>query len=122
VDRRTLALVVALVVCAWLVVVFGQALASSNALAARQVHEQAVNDDLRARVAAGRAEITYMQTDPFLAFTSRAFGFGVPNERPFALADGAPPPPSITPLGGGSEASPPPTTPLEDWLRLLLGR
>ena len=120
VDGRTAGLIVLLLVSIWLVAVFGRALAEANTLAERQAQEQQINDQLRARVNAGRAEISYIQTAPFLHFESRAYGMGGPGEHAFALATDAPPPPSLTPLGGDPTPSVP-STPLDDWIALLLG-
>jgi cell division protein FtsB len=119
-ERRTLGAIVGILVTIWLVAVFGSALADSNALNARQTREEATNAALRAQVAAGRAEIAYIQTDPFLQFEARSFGMGMPRERAFALEPGAPDPRPITPLGSSDEP-PIATTPLEDWLKLLFG-
>ncbi len=110
----------ALLVCAWLVVIFGRALAEANSLTARLAQEQKVNEQLQARVEAGREEIALVQTAGFLDFEARLFGMGRTGERPFALAPGAPSPPAITPLGEGSPA-PPASSPLDDWLTLLFG-
>jgi cell division protein FtsB len=109
-----------LLVCAWLVVIFGRALAEANTLTARLAQEQGVNEQLRARVEAGRREITLVQTAAFLDFEARIFGMGASGEKPFALEAGAPSPPAITPLGNESPA-PPTSTPLDDWLTLLFG-
>jgi cell division protein FtsB len=119
-DRRSLALLMALLVCVWLVVIFGRALAEANSLTARLADEQAVNDQLRARVEAGRREIVLVQTAAFTDFEARLFGWGKPGERAFALEPGAPSPPAITPLGNESP-TPPASRPLDDWLTLLFG-
>ena len=119
-ERRTLGGIVGILVSIWLVAVFGRALADSNALNARQAREEATNAALRSQVAAGRAEIAYIQTDAFLQFEARSFGMGLPRERAFALEPGAPDPRPITPLGSSDEPSSP-TTPLDDWLKLLFG-
>ncbi|MEA2621776.1 MAG: hypothetical protein QOH61_686 [Chloroflexota bacterium] len=119
-ERRTVAVILGLLVTVWLVAVFGRALADANALSVSQARETAVNEALRAQVAAGRSEIAFIQTDAFLKFESRAFGMGLPREHAFALAPGAPQPPKITPLGTQDEA-PPGTNPIDDWLKMLFG-
>lgn len=119
-ERRTLGIVVGIVVTVWLVAIFGRALADSNALDQRQAREEATNAALRAQVAAGRAEIAFIQTDTFLQFEARSYGMGLTRERAFALEPGAPDPRPITPLGSGDEPSSQ-RTPLDDWLRLLFG-
>ena len=104
----------------WLVVIFGRAVADSNALSQRQAQEAAINAQLRAQVDQGRAEIDFIKTDPFLQFEARAVGMGGSGERAFALEPNAPSPPPLTPLGSDR----PPTettTPIEDWLHLLFG-
>jgi cell division protein FtsB len=110
----------ALLVSVWLVVIFGRALAEANSLTARLAQEQSVNDELRARVEAGRREISLAQTAAVLDFEARLFGMGRPGEKPFALDPGAPPPPALARLGNESPP-PPPSAPLDDWLRLLVG-
>jgi cell division protein FtsB len=113
-------LLAALLVSAWLVVIFGRALAEANGLTARLAQEQSANEQLRARVEAGRREINLVQTAAFLDFEARIFGMGKSGERPFALEVGAPSPAPIAPLGEGSPP-PPESTPLDDWLNLLFG-
>jgi cell division protein FtsB len=110
----------AMLVCVWLVVIFGRALAEANSLTARLAIEQSVNEQLQARVDAGRREITLVQTSAFLDFEARLFGMGHAGEKPFALEPGAPSPAAITPLGNESPAAPV-STPLDDWLTLLFG-
>jgi cell division protein FtsB len=110
----------AVLVGAWLVVIFGRALADANAQTARLAQEQSVNVQLRARVEAGRREISLTQTAPFLDFEARLFGLGKASEKPFALAAGAPPPPPLRRLGSESPFPSNPS-PLDDWLRLLFG-
>lgn len=73
----------------------------SDALTARAALAQASaqNAALRQQVEAGRQEATFADTPSYLSFAARSFGYGRPRERPFAVAVGGPPPPSITPLG-----------------------
>ena len=104
----------------WLVVIFGRAIADSNALSQRQAQEAAINAQLRAQVEQGRAEIDFIKTEPFLQFEARAVGMGAAGERAFALEPNAPPPPPLTPLGSDHPQTDA-TTPLEDWLHLLFG-
>jgi hypothetical protein len=120
VERRAVAVAVGLIAAGWIVLSFGRALADANALSQRQASELAVNTALQARVDAGRREIAFIQTAAFLTFEARTYGMGMPRERAFALDAGAPSPDPIVPLG--AEITPaPPSTPLDDWLRLLLG-
>ncbi len=106
----------------WLVVIFGRAIADSNALSQRQVQESAINAQLRAEVDAGRSEIEFIKTEPFLEFQARAVGMGAAGDRAFALEPGAPSPRPLTPLGADHPQTDVTTTPLEDWLQLLFGK
>lgn len=64
-----------------------------------------LNADVRAQVEAGRREIDFAQDEAYLRFAARGLGYGQGREEPFALRDGAPPAPSITPLGAGQATS-----------------
>ncbi|MFN8623186.1 MAG: hypothetical protein U0869_20800 [Chloroflexota bacterium] len=121
IERRTALIAGGAVAGLWLLVVFAGALADASTQAARLKQEQAVNAGLRAQVDAGSAEIQQIQARGFQDFLARAYGMGEPAERPYALQAGAPPPPSMVPLGE-DPATTTTSTPLEDWLDLLLGR
>lgn len=112
---------VALLVGAWLVFVFGGALTELNEATERAAAVRAETAALQARLDAGRREAELAQTDGFLEMQARAYGMGLPGERPFALEPDAPPAPPVTPLGQ-EHAVAAPATPLESWLRLLFGR
>ncbi len=74
----------------------------SDAMASRAAALEAhgVNDQIAARVAAGRQEVEFAKTSAFLGFASRSFGYGQwTKERQFAMSPGAPRPSTITPLG-----------------------
>jgi hypothetical protein len=119
-ERRTIGLVLGVLVTIWLVAVFGRALAQANSLNERQAREEATNASLRAQVAAGRAEIAFIQTGPFLQFESRSYGMGGAREHAFALESGAPAPAALVPLGSTAEEVRG-STPADDWLELLFG-
>ncbi len=119
-DRRSLALVAAALVTAWLVLVFGRAISQSNAVDAAAATLRAQDAALAQQVADRQSELAVIQSPAFLALEARAYGYGKPQEQVFALQPGAPPPPSITPLGD-APSPPPPPSPLDAWLRLLLG-
>jgi cell division protein FtsB len=121
IERRSVVIVVAVGLVGWLLIVFAGALADAAAVRDEARRELAVNEDLRARVAAGEAEIALIGERAFLDHLARAFGMGEPGERAFSLAPGAPPPPSMRPLGPTSapgEAADGPTA----WIDALLGR
>ena len=73
----------------------------SSRRAIRSSSATALNATIRAQVDAGRAEIEFGQGEAYLRFAARSLGYGRGREEAFALREGAPPPPSITPLGVG---------------------
>lgn len=105
---------------AWLVLVFGRAISQSNAVGVEAATLRAQDAALAQQVADRESELAVIQSPAFLALEARAYGYGGPREQVFALQPGAPPPPSITPLGD-APSPPPPPSPLDAWLRLLLG-
>ncbi len=119
-ERRTVYAIIGVILATWLFVVFANALADASDANARLAVEQRVNASLSAQAAAGAVEIERIRDETFLEFLSRSYGMGEPVEHPFALAPGAPAPAAMTPLGGGDSDSPA-TTPLDDWLDLLIG-
>ena len=119
-ERRTIYLIVGTVLAIWLFIVFANALADVSTQTARLATEQQVNASLEARATAGAAEIEAIRSETFLEFLARSYGRGESTELPFALSPGAPPPPSMAPLGARDRETAA-TTPLEDWLELLVG-
>jgi hypothetical protein len=119
-ERRTFVGIGGIILTVWLVVIFGRAIADTNALSQRQAHEESVNAQLRAQVEQGRAEINFIKSDLFLQFQARAVGMGAVGENAFALAANAPSPAPLTPLGSDHPETET-TTPFEDWLHLLFG-
>jgi hypothetical protein len=119
-ERRSVLIAVGVVVGVWLILVFANALADASEQSARLAREQAVNDALQARVEAGAGEIATIQQRSFLDFLARGYSMGEREERTFALAAGAPPPPVMTPLGAGM-AEPPAASTGGGWLDLFLG-
>lgn len=120
-ERRAAGTLLVLIVAVLLIIVFAGALAEANELNARAAAARQQTLELKLQVEAGRREIVAIQTDAFLSLLARAFGMGDVVEHPFGLRPGAPPPRAIVPLG----TTPDPieaSTPLDDWLDLLLGR
>src|SRR3954453_16718699 len=62
-ERRTAVGVGGGIMTAWLGVIFGRAIADSNALAHRQAQEEAVNAQFCAQVEQGLNEITFIKSD-----------------------------------------------------------
>jgi hypothetical protein len=119
-TRQRLAILAGAVVVVWIVVVFARAVADRASTVARA---EAVGRDAAAavsRLVAERFELLLIQTPAYVRLQARAFGYGPPGERAFALEEGGPPPASITPLGA-DEAGSGPRSPLEAWLQLLFG-
>jgi hypothetical protein len=124
-QRRGLVALVVLLLGAWFAVVFAGAMARANDLAAEAARVDAETQVLRDQVAAGESEIARIQTEAFLGFRARAYGYGQVGsgdrrERTFALRPGAPKPAPITPLGGRDQPTAAPGV-IEDWLTLLFG-
>ena len=117
---RTMGLVASVIVGAWLLAVFGSALARSDAIEQEARVVRAENAALAERIAAGRREVDLIQTEGFLSIRARAYGMGAPGERPFGLSPDAPLRVEIVPLGEDPAAAVP-ATPLEEWLELLFG-
>ena len=101
VERRALVVLVALVAGVGGATAISRA--TSDVIETRAQVEQAtaLNATIRAQVDAGRREIEFGQSEAYLRFAARGLGYGRGREEAFALRDGAPPPPSITPLGAG---------------------
>jgi hypothetical protein len=119
-SRRRLAILVGAIVVFWIVVVFARAVADRASSVARA---EAVGRDAAAAVSqlvAERFELLLIQTPAYIRLEARAYGYGPPGERAFALEEGGPPPAAITPLGG-QPASSRTRSPLEAWLQLLFG-
>lgn len=119
-SRRSAAISGSIVAVAWLVLVFGSALADVNAAQSRAQQTRDDNAALQIRLDQGRAEIDLIQTDAFLRLQARAYGLGERGERAFALEAGTPLMEPIVPLGDALTPEPP-RSPLDEWLRLLFG-
>lgn len=118
--RGYVALALAVLVGAWLVMVFGRSLGELNEATARAAEVRAETVAIEARLEALRREAELAQTDEFMAMQARAFGMGRAGELAFALEPGAPSPPPVVPLGSESREAGA-ATPLDAWLELLLG-
>ena len=119
-DRRALLLLILVVAVAWLVFVFGRAVADSKAATERADRARAENAALERRLDSRQVELATVQSPAFVTLQARTFGIGSSREQVFGLEPGAPPPPSI-PMLGEEPAAAGQSSPLDDWLDLLFG-
>lgn len=119
-SRRSLAVVVGVVVVAWIVFVFARAVADSAASSDRVDQLRQQTAAAATRLEAAERELEIIQSPDYLQLQARAYGYGGAGERAFALEPDGPSPRPITPLGAepGSGGR---STPLDDWLDLLFG-
>ncbi|HXX59816.1 MAG TPA: hypothetical protein VEI48_00830 [Candidatus Sulfotelmatobacter sp.] len=116
-TRRRVAFVLGAVLVAWVVLVFGRAVATASDAAHQVELLQAANATRAAQLAAGQRELLVIQTRAYLDLQARAEGQGTPAEHVFALQSGAPSPRPITPVGSPTQPLAP--SPLDAWLELL---
>lgn len=119
-TRVHLALLGAVFVSLWVVLAFGSTMAQLNDATERAAVVRAQNAELTSRLAGAQTESALLQSEAYLRFEARGFGMGMPGERSFGLAPGAPAPAPMIPLGGSAD-TPAPATPLDNWLSLLFG-
>lgn len=119
-HARQAALVVGLLLVAWIIFIFGRAVATTSAAQAHAAELRAANAAQEERLAEEQTELATVQSQTFIQLQARAYGVGAPGERPFALTADAPSPRPITPLGAPA-TTPAPQTPLGAWLDLLFG-
>jgi hypothetical protein len=119
-SRRSLAVVIGVIVVAWIVFVFARAVADSAASTDKADVLRRETAVAAARLEAAERELEMIQSPDYLALQARAYGYGGAGERAFALETDSPSPRPITPLGAepGSGGR---STPLDDWLDLLFG-
>lgn len=120
-QRRSAATFALLIVVGLgLVLIFAGTLSRSSDLGGEAAARRAEFAALSQRVADGRAEVEFLETEAFVDQVARSIGWGSRGERAFALSPNAPSPAPIVPLGsepvGAVEVAP-----LEAWLELLFG-
>ena len=122
-SPRRVAVILAGLVCLWLVGVFAHQVGEA-ATAADQA------DAMRVRNAAVVREIDSLQTElqvikepGFVDFTARGYLLGSPREIPFTIDPTAPALAADAPgsIGIKPQTAPPPKSPLESWLEVLFG-
>jgi hypothetical protein len=122
-SRRKLAVIVAGLVCLWLVGVFahqvGEAAAAANQVDAMRVRNAAVVGEIDSL----QAELNVIQEKGFIDFTARGYLLGSPREIPFTIDPAAPPLPADAPGSTGikPQVVTQPQSPLESWMQALFG-
>ena len=99
VERRALIALIALVAGTGGAAAVSRAMSDVIEARAYVAEAESVNAGMRAQVDAGRRELEFGQGEAYLRFAARGLGYGRGREEAFALREGAPPAPSITPLG-----------------------
>jgi hypothetical protein len=114
------AIVLGLFVAIGIIVVFAGTLTRATEIEAEAARARAELALLDQRVAAGRAELEFVETDRFVEQQARAAGYGTPDERAFGLPDDAPPAPPVVMLGATAEDAAA-LSPFDAWMELLFG-
>jgi hypothetical protein len=90
----------AVLVGAWLVIVFTGIVSRADELEATEKAEQAEVEELAIHAELAQREIRFVDSVDFVEQAARGEGFGQGGEKRFRLPDDAPvPPPTIIPLG-----------------------
>jgi hypothetical protein len=118
VERRAVLVAIALLAGVLGAAAISRSIADVIDARAQVAAARGFNEGIRDQVEAGRREMAFAQETAYLRFAARGFGFGRPREQSFALRGGAPPPPSIEPLG--ADLDQPSDDVLSDFLDLLL--
>jgi cell division protein FtsB len=118
--RGAAALVFGLFVAGGILVLFAGTLARATEIEQEASRARAEIAALETRLESGRAEVEYMQSQPFIEQQARAAGLGTKAELPFRLPDAAPSPPPLVALGTEA-AAPVAGSPFDAWLALLFG-
>jgi cell division protein FtsB len=122
-TRRRIALLIAALVAAWVIVLFARQVGEASEASTRADQMRAQNEALSANVAALEQELALIQRQAYIEQQAREYRLGAPRERPFILAEDAPPLASDAPGTAatrlGADAGT--ITPLESWLDLLFG-
>lgn len=118
VERRAVVAVVALVAAVLGAAAISRSISDVIDARAQVAAAERLNEGIRDQVDAGRREIGFAQDPAYLRFAARGLGYGRAKEQAFALRGGAPPAPSIAPLG--AQLDQPSDDVLSDFVDLLL--
>jgi cell division protein FtsB len=122
-TRRRMALLIGSLVAAWVIVLFARQVGDASEATARADDMRAANVALQFEVTALEDELQLIQRQAYIEQQARQYRLGTPREIPFVLADDAPPlaanAPGTAAVRLGAVVDQP--SPLESWLRILLG-
>jgi cell division protein FtsB len=123
ITRRRAGWVAAVLVAAWIVVIFAKQTGEATQAAQRADQIAAENAALVAEVEALESELRLIERPAYVAHQARGYQLGTSNEIPFSLAPTvkAPAPNSPGSASGRLGAAAERVTPLESWLSLLFG-
>jgi cell division protein FtsB len=118
-----MALLIGALVAAWVIVLFARQVGDASEATARADDMRAANVALQTEVSALQDELQLIQREAYIEQQARQYRLGTPREIPFVLADDAPPlaadAPGTAAVRLGAVVDQP--SPLESWLRVLLG-
>ncbi len=122
-TRRRVAAAIAVVLAAWIVMVFVRQVGEASTATAKADTLAQGNIALTARVASLERELDLIARSRFVGLQARGYGLGTPEEVPFALSADAPPLPEDAPGSAALRVGTPrdDVTPLERWLTVLFG-
>ena len=122
ITQRRMAIVVGVLIAAWIVLLFARQVGDASAASSRAEAMISENAVRHAEIAGLERELDRIQQRRFILQQARAHGLGGHNEIAFTLDADAPPLPPDAP---GSAAlrvgAPAAVSPLESWLSLLFG-
>lgn len=120
-ERRGAAAVVfILFIATGVILVFTGTLTRATDIEAEAERIRAEVALLQARVEAGGAEVSFLETEAFVQQVARSIGWGKRGETAFRLPAGAPSPPPIVPLGSETSGVVS-VAPFDAWMELLFG-
>ena len=90
-TRRRIALLIGALVAAWIIVLFARQVSEASEASTRADEMRAQNEVLAANVTALEDELALIQRQAYIEQQAREYRLGAPRERPFILADDAPP-------------------------------
>jgi cell division protein FtsB len=123
ITRRRVGWAAAVLVSAWIVLVFARQTSEASEAAARADQIARDNATLAAEVAALEQELRLIGRPEYIAQQARGYGIGSPKEIPFTLDPSVPGPAADAPGSAALRLGAPedPGSPLDTWLSLLFG-